>query len=307
MNQIESNHLAGFQKFWFHKPAKYSFIILLGIILVVVLAPLFPNYQPNDLTDQIFHPPSFQHWLGTDDHGRDIWSRTIFGARISILVGFVGAFVSFIIGTIWGIIAGYFGGQTDQLMMRFVDILYSLPSIIFVIVLLTSLKEILLTTIAGQWTTGHEGWVHFILLFVGLGAVSWLTLARIVRGQVKSLMCHPFIESCQSLGLSHTTIIAKHLIPNLMGIIITYVMLSVPSVILYESFLSFLGLGIESPMASLGSLIAKGVPQINPIRIYWWLIAFPTITLAIILVCLNLVGDGLRYAFDPHSGKTNSN
>lgn len=295
----------GLRKFFKNSLAKYAFIILIAMTLIVIAAPVLPNYNPTELSSEIFTPPSWDHWLGTDNHGRDFWSRIIFGTRISLLVGIIGALVSFFIGTSWGIASGYSGGKLDRLMMRFVDILYSLPSIIFVIVLLTTLKEILSASILSGWIKGNEGTLHFILLFAGLGAVSWLTLARIVRGQVISIKNQPFLESCHSLGLGPLYIVTKHIFPNLFGVIITYVMLTIPSVILYESFLSFLGLGIESPMASLGSLISKGVPQINPIKIYWWLITFPTCALATLLVCLNLVGEGLRDAFDPKSSETN--
>lgn len=297
----ESLLRAGIHRFRDNKLASAATIIVGLIIFIAFAAPLLPNYNPNSLSENTFAPPSLTHWMGTDDHGRDLWSRILFGTRISLLVGMIGATVSFFIGTAWGIIAGYFGGNTDRIMMRLVDILYSLPSIIFVIVLLTTMKDILLSGFLGQLFEDNIGMAHFVLLFVGLGAVSWLTLARIVRGQVISLKNQPFLESCHSLGLPPAYIITRHIFPNLFGIIITYVMLTVPSVILYESFLSFLGLGIESPMASLGSLIARGVPQINPVRIYWWLIAFPTVSLALLLICLNLMGQGLRDAFDPKS------
>lgn len=297
----ESLWKLSFQRFWDYRPARISTWIMAVILGVVVLAPLAPNYNPNELSDSNFAPPSLVHWMGTDDHGRDLWSRIVFGSRISLIVGFIGAAVSFIIGTAWGIIAGYFGGKLDLIMMRLVDILYSLPSIIFVIVLLTTMKDILMASPLRAVFGANAGVLHFILLFAGLGAVSWLTLARIVRGQVMSMKGQPFLEACHSLGLSHGYIIIRHIFPNLFGIIITYVMLTIPSVILYESFLSFLGLGIESPLASLGSLISRGVPQINPVRIYWWLIAFPTLTLAGLLIALNFIGDGLREAFDPKS------
>lgn len=287
------------ERFLDNRPAVISTVLLAGLLLIILLAPLAPNYQPDTITDSNFSPPSLTHWMGTDDHGRDLWSRIIFGARISLLVGIIGAAVSFLIGTTWGIIAGYFGGRLDQLMMRFVDILYSLPSIIFVIVLLTTMKDILLASPLGRALGDHSGLLHFMLLFAGLGAVSWLTLARIVRGQVLALKSQPFLESCHSLGLGDFYIIMRHIVPNIMGIVLTYVMLTIPSVILYESFLSFLGLGIESPFASLGSLISRGVPQINPIRIYWWLIAFPTLILALLLISLNFLGDGLKDAFNP--------
>jgi len=300
----ESPWRLGIRKFLMNPLARYAALVLLTISLIVLMAPVFPNYNPNELSSDIFSPPTMDHWLGTDNHGRDLWSRIIYGTRISLLIGIIGAFVSFFIGTTWGISSAYSGGKIDKIMMRTVDILYSLPSIIFVIVLLTTLKEILSASILSQWIGSNESTLHFILLFAGIGAVSWLTLARIVRGQVIALKNQPFLESCHSLGLGPYHIVTKHILPNLFGIIITYVMLTIPSVILYESFLSFLGLGIESPMASLGSLISKGVPQINPIKIYWWLITFPTMFLAVLLISLNLVGEGLRDAFDPKSSQS---
>ncbi len=234
--------------------------------------------------------PSHDHWFGTDANGRDILSRTFYGARISLLVGVVGAAVSLIIGVFWGATAGYLGGRIDNIMMRIVDILYSLPSIIFVIVVLTTLIK-----------PGVTPNTRLICLFVGLGAVSWLTMSRIVRGQVLSLRARQFVDACRSLGAGHPRILLRHILPNVLGVIIVYLMLIIPSIILYESFLSYLGLGIQPPQASLGSLIAEGAAQINPIRIYWWMIAFPAGLLAITLLALNFVGDGLRDAWDPRT------
>ena len=240
-----------------------------------------------------------QHWFGTDVHGRDLMARVFYGAQISLVVGMVGAVVSLVIGVLWGAIAGYLGGRTDSIMMRIVDVLYSLPSIIFVIVLITTLEA----SIKGvELFSGERGvYARMFLLFAGLGAVSWLTMARIVRGQVLSLKTRNFIEASRALGASETRIILRHILPNLLGIILVYVTLTVPSIILYESFLSYLGLGIQPPQASLGSLIAEGASQINPLRIYWWMIVFPAGTLAVTLLALNFTGDGLRDAFDPRA------
>ncbi len=215
-----------------------------------------------------------------------------------MLVGVVGAAVSLVIGVLWGAIAGYVGGRTDGIMMRFVDILYSLPSIIFVIVLLTTLGAVLKQTHFVSASPFLDKEIRLLLLFVGLGAVSWLTMARIVRGQVLSLRRRPFVEASRALGAGPLRIMARHIIPNVFGVVIVYLALTVPAIILYESFLSYLGLGIQPPMASWGSLIAEGANQINPIRIYWWLIVSPGAFLVFTLLALNFLGDGLRDAWD---------
>ena len=252
------------------------------------------------LSDAQFQPPSAQHWFGTDIHGRDQFARVLYGARISLLVGAVGAGVSLIIGVLWGAVSGYLGGRTDEFMMRFVDILYALPSVVFVIVLITTLESLV-----KNWLTQSSFGIsaRLLFLFVGLGAVSWLTMARIVRGQVLSLRGRQFVDASRALGASHTRILLRHILPNVTGVIIVYVTLTVPAVILYESFLSYLGLGIQPPMASWGSLIAEGARQLNPIRIYWWLLVFPCAVLVTSLLALNFLGDGLRDAFDPRSDK----
>jgi peptide/nickel transport system permease protein/oligopeptide transport system permease protein len=260
------------------------------------------KYDPNRLSEQQFQPPNREHWFGTDVHGRDLLSRALYGARVSLLVGIIGAGVSLIIGVLWGAIAGYVGGRLDSAMMRFVDVLYSLPSIIFVIVLITTLegafKEILVRA-GGSWMANLA---RMFFLFAGLGAVSWLTMARIVRGQVLSLKNRPFVEASRALGGGPVHILARHIIPNTFGVVIVYLTLTVPAVILYESFLSYLGLGIQPPMASWGSLIAEGADQLNPIRSYWWLIVFPGGFLVATLLALNFIGDGLRDAWDVREG-----
>jgi ABC-type dipeptide/oligopeptide/nickel transport system permease subunit len=202
---------------------------------------------------------------------------------------------------LWGAIAGYCGGRVDSLMMRIVDILYSLPSLIFVIVLLTTLGEWLRQSHFVQQSPTLAKELRLLLLFVGLGAVSWLTMARIVRGQVLSLRTRPFVEASRALGAGPLRILGRHIIPNVLGVVVVYLTLTVPAIVLYESFLSFLGLGIQPPMASWGSLLAEGVNQINPIRIYWWLIGFPGGVLVSALLALNFVGDGLRDAWDVRS------
>lgn len=256
------------------------------------------QHQPDRLSDEQFQPPSAGHWFGTDVHGRDLFSRVLYGAQISLLVGIVGAGVSLVIGVLWGAIAGYAGGRLDSLMMRFVDILYSLPSIIFVIVLITTLESVLKNWLAAIGSGGLGKSARLLFLFAGLGAVSWLTMARIVRGQVLSLRQRAFVEASRALGAGPARILARHIIPNTLGVVIVYLALTVPAIILYESFLSYLGLGIQPPMASWGSLIAEGADQMNSIRIYWWLIVFPGGLLVATLLALNFLGDGLRDAWD---------
>jgi peptide/nickel transport system permease protein/oligopeptide transport system permease protein len=251
------------------------------------------RYDPDQLSDEPFQPPSPRHWFGTDVHGRELFSRVLYGARVSLLVGLVGTGVSLLIGVLWGAIAGYAGGRTDAVMMRIVDILYSLPSIIFVIVLITTLEGVVKRWLA---VTGLPwlGLTRFLFLLIGLGAVSWLTMARIVRGQVLSLRQRPFVEASRVLGATPGWILLRHIIPHTFGVVIVYLTLTIPGVMLYESFLSYLGLGIQPPMASWGSLIAEGADQINPIRVYWWLIVFPGIFLCSTLLALSFLGDGLR-------------
>ena len=273
-------------------------ILAWPVILKLAGAHFAQLHNPDQLSDAQFAPPGGLHWFGTDVHGRDLFSRVLFGAQISLLVGVVGAVVSLVIGVLWGAIAGYVGGRVDSVLMRAVDVLYSLPSIIFVIVLITTLGELLKQSHLVQNSPALAGALRVTLLFVGLGAVSWLTMARIVRGQVLSLRTRAFVEASRALGGGPVRVMARHIIPNIFGVVITYLALTMPAIILYESFLSYLGLGVEPPMASWGTLIAEGVSQINPIRIYWWLIAFPGGVLVATLLALNFLGDGLRDAWD---------
>ncbi|HEY3762377.1 MAG TPA: ABC transporter permease [Verrucomicrobiae bacterium] len=273
-------------------------VLIWPVILKVAGAHFVQMHEPDQLSDALFAPPDSQHWFGTDVHGRDLFSRMLFGAQISLLVGVVGALVSLVIGVLWGAIAGYVGGRTDAVLMRIVDVLYSLPTIMFVIVLLATVGEMLKHTRLVKSSPFLENSMHVILLFVGLGAVSWLTMARIIRGQVLSLRVRAFVEASRTLGARPYWILIRHIIPNTFGVAITYLTLTMPSIILYESFLSYLGLGVQPPMASWGTLIAEGVAQINPIRIYWWLIIFPVAIFVATLLALNFLGDGLRDAWD---------
>lgn len=302
MNKTEAK-LSGpgrqsWRRFKGNRLAVISAMFLIVLVAFILAYPHFSPYKPEALSDAQFQPPSAQHWLGTDVHGRDLLVRLCYGAQISFLVGIVGALVSLIIGVSWGAIAGYAGGRVDGVMMRFVDILYSLPSIIFAIVLMSAVEPSLRTwfSMLGMKDSGTSA--RMFLLFVGLGAVSWLTMARIVRGQVLSLRSRQFVDASRALGASPLRILARHIIPNVLGVVIVYLALTVPAIILYESFLSYLGLGIQPPMSSWGSLIAEGAGQINPIRIYWWLISFPGGLLVLTLLALNFIGDGLRDAWD---------
>ena len=290
-----------------NRPAMWSAWYLAALLAAVVAWPLLLKlaggspaclHPPDALSDNQFAPPSAQYWFGTDLHGRDVFSRTLFGAQVSLLVGVVGACVSLVIGVLWGAVAGYVGGRLDSFLMRLVDILYSLPSIIFVIVLITTVGETLKQSHLVQQSPAAEHSLRVILLFLGLGAISWLTMARIVRGQVLALKSRAFVEASRALGAGTGRILFRHIIPNIFGVAITYTALTLPAIILYESFLSYLGLGVQPPMASWGTLIAEGVQQINPIRIYWWLIVFPGGVLVTTLLALNFLGDGLRDAWD---------
>jgi peptide/nickel transport system permease protein/oligopeptide transport system permease protein len=276
-------------------------IVAWPLLLKVVGGSFAQAHNPNELSDGQFLPPGAQHWFGTDVHGRDVFSRVLFGAQVSLLVGVVGTLVSLVIGVLWGAIAGYAGGRVDAFLMRTVDVLYSLPSIIFVIVLITTFGELLKNSQLVASSPALAKQIRVLLLFVGLGAISWLTMARIVRGQVLTLRTRAFVEASRVLGARPWRILTRHIIPNIFGVVITYLALTMPAIILYESFLSFLGLGVEPPMASWGTLIAEGVGQINPIRVYWWLIIFPGGVLVTTLLALNFIGDGLRDAWDVKS------
>lgn len=311
MSEAHPQHNSPGRRAWLrfrrNRAAVWSIWYLAALLVIVVVWPLLLKmspagfvqlHAPDNVSDTQFSPPDGRHWFGTDFHGRDVFSRVLFGAQLSLLVGVVGTLVSLVIGVLWGAIAGYLGGRTDSVMMRIVDVLYSLPTIIFVSVLVTTLGAIVKRTPFIEAHPSMAGMVRVVLLFVGLGAVSWLTMARIVRGQVLSLRTRAFVEASRALGAQPHWIVARHIIPNILGVVITYLALTMPAIILYESFLSYLGLGVQPPMASWGTLIAEGVGQINSVRIYWWLIIFPAGILVTTLLALNFVGDGLRDAWD---------
>jgi oligopeptide transport system permease protein len=282
-------------------------VIGMGIVVVVVVACLAGptliektsgytyEFIPRDVSLAKSFPPfrssggrfSWSHPMGTDSAGRDILARVLSGGQISLMVGLIATVVSLVIGVAYGATAGYLGGRIDDLMMRVVDVLYSLPYVIIVIVLLALLPA---KTPAGQ----------LIELFVALGAVSWLTMARIVRGQVMSLKNQDFILAARATGVSTTRIIFRHLIPNALGPVIVYATLTIPTVMLSEAFLSFLGLGVRPPRVSWGSLAAEGAQNL---AVYPWQMIFPGVTMALMLFSLNFVGDGLRDALDPQTRK----
>ena len=267
------------------KRLRHNRMAIAGIIILILLAgsALFApvitpyNYDRMDINLGAV-PPSAAHWLGTDTAGRDLLTRILYGGRVSLAVGICATLVSLLIGVTYGAISGYIGGKTDEVMMRAVDILYALPFTVFVIILMV---------VFGR---------NFMLLFIAIGAIEWLTMARIVRGQVLALRSRTFIKAASVLGYSHPRILFRHIIPNVLGPVIVYTTLTIPRVILLESFLSFLGLGIQPPMSSWGLLIRDGAGMMET---YPWLLIFPGITLSITLFALNFLGDALRDAIDP--------
>ena len=274
-----------------------------GILVVMALAAavgpeLFPeNYrEPGPLQ---YSPASWQHPFGTDLNGRDVFYRVLLGARISLVVGLAGAAVSLFLGTAYGLIAGYAGGKTDNLMMRLVDIMYSVPRLIFILIFINAFDghvRDFASRMDWQWLVNYS---RIVILVLTLGLIEWLTMARIVRGQVLALKERSFIHAARVLGQSHRKIIVRHLLPNILPIVIVYLTLTVPAVILDESFLSFLGLGIQPPQASWGSLLSEGASSINPLKVYWWLLLFPAATMSATLLALNYLGDRLRDTLDP--------
>lgn len=258
-----------------------------GVLLILLLSltgPLLSPYAYDTLDwDHMAVPPQLEaaHWFGTDRLGRDLFVRTLHGARISLAIGLLATAVSLVIGVAWGAIAGYVGGRMDELMMRFVDVLHSLPYI-FVVIILTTVFE--------------RGSIY--VLFIAIGAVGWITMARIVRGQTLILRRKEFIEAARAGGLRTFRILRHHIIPNVIGPVIVYATLTIPQMMLFESFLSFLGLGVQEPMASLGNLIKEGAQEMQSAS---WMLLVPAGVLAALLVCFNFLGDGLRDALDPHA------
>lgn len=263
--------------------AMFGLVFLVFVLLLCIVIPwLTPyGYEEQDLRLGATGP-SPSHWLGTDTFGRDLLTRILYGGRMSLAVGFVATAVALVIGVTYGAIAGYAGSRIDNAMMRLVDILYALPVMIFII---------LLMVVFGR---------NLLLLFLAIGAVEWLTMARIVRGQVQTLRQQEFVEAAVSLGLGPAAIIWKHLIPNALGPVIVYTTLTIPNVMLLEAFLSFLGLGVQPPASSWGLLISAGVETMEE---YPWLLVFPGLALTLTLFALNFLGDGLRDALDVRASR----
>ena len=271
-----------------HRLAKNKMAVVCAIILILLalsafLGPFFlkQSYETQNLALGAV-PPNAQHWFGTDTLGRDLFVRILYGGRVSLFVGLCATAMALLIGVIYGAISGFLGGKTDVLMMRIVDVIYALPFTVFVILLMVFFGR------------------KFVLLFVAIGAVQWLTMARIVRGQVLSIRRQEFIEAAEALGLSKSRIIFRHIIPNALGPIIVYATLTVPAVMLLEAFLSFLGLGVQPPMSSWGVLIKDGADSMEE---FPWLLIFPGLILATTLFSLNFLGDGLRDALDVRASK----
>jgi oligopeptide transport system permease protein len=292
----ENTPLSSGRSLWFdawvvlrrNRAAIASFIILAALTMIVVFVPLLIPYSI-DATDwdNISIAPSLQggHLFGTDGLGRDLFVRTLEGGRISLLVGIVATFVSLLIGISYGAVSGYLGGRVDQVMMRIVDILYALPFMFLVILLMVFFGR------------------NIVLIFVAIGAINWLDMARIVRGQTLSLKNREFIEAARAGGVPTARIIRRHIVPNLLGVVAIYVTLTIPQVILVESFLSFLGLGVQEPMTSWGALVNEGAQEMENAP---WMLLFPASFLTITLFCFNFLGDGLRDALDPRDRGTSS-
>lgn len=270
-------------------------MLLFGLLVAAaILGPYLSPHGVGELSSQRLAPPSSAHWLGTDLHGRDLLTRLLYGARISLLVGFVGASISLCVGVVYGMVAGYFGGRLDNLMMRGVDILYALPRIVLVIVLISLFDLKLKHGLDGSFLAPIAPHARLLLLFVGLGLVEWLTLARIVRAQVLTIKERPFVLSARLIGQRTPTILLRQIFPQILPMVITYLTLALPAVILEESFLSFLGLGVQAPLASWGTLLADGASLLNPLANPWWLMVFPALTLTGALLLLNFLGDQLK-------------
>lgn len=279
--------------------AVVSAVVLFAMVAACLVGPAVLPSSLGEPGPNQYAPPSWEHPFGTDLNGRDVLYRVLSGGRVSLLVGLCGALVSLVIGTAWGLIAGYAGGRVDAVMMRIVDILYSVPRLIFILIAINAFNAQLQQFASGLGWEWLVGFSRIAILIATLGVIEWLTMARIVRGQVLGLKERQFVLAAKSLGQSHLAILTKHLLPNLAGIIWIYLTLTIPAVIIDESFLSFLGLGIQAPQASWGSLLADGAGAINPVRSFWWLLVFPAGAMALTLLALNFLGDAMRDAFDP--------
>ncbi len=316
----------GFARFRRHHPAQVSiaFVLLVTLVSLLTLPVAVRWYNLQELSTAVRHPPSVSpvvsvdrytqamhgtsfavaagalyeasSWFGHDDLGRSLLFRVLPGFLVSLGIGLAAAAIAVLLGTTWGAVAALVGGRADLLMMRIVDVLYGLPYILTVILLKIALTRPLTTLFAG-----HTRYADVVILFVAIGGVSWLTMARVIRGQVLSLRHQPFVEAARGAGAGSIYILWRHMLPNLVGPIVTYASLVIPQAILQESFLSFLGIGVQQPTPSLGRLAADGVEAVNAFVGYWWLIVFPCGILVATLLALNFIGDALRDAFDPKS------
>lgn len=296
-----------------NKLAVFGLVVVCIMIVAVIVGPAIiqattgftPDYIPSDKGGEYVKsfPPSLQHPMGTDDAGRDILARVLQGGRISLMVGIISTIVSLIIGVSYGATAGYLGGRIDNFMMRVVDVLYAIPYILIVIVLLSVFgggNAPFFIKWFVELLGGGAGLGQIFLLFFALGLVSWLTMARVVRGQVLSVKNQEFVLAAKATGVSTFGIIFKHIVPNVLGPVVVYATLTIPQVMLSEAFLSFLGLGVQAPYASWGSLAADGIKNI---ALFPWQLIFPGVTMALTLFSLNFLGDGLRDALDPQMRK----
>jgi oligopeptide transport system permease protein len=263
-----------------NRAAVISAVLLACLVVLALIGPMLTPFAYDQINkNDVWAPPlTAGHLLGTDSLGRDLLARLLVGLRVSLAIGIVATAVSLVIGVIWGATAGYLGGRIDEIMMRLVDVLYSLPFIFFVILLMVTFGR------------------NVILIFLAIGAVEWLTMSRIVRGQTLSLKSREFVEAARTIGLSDAAIITRQIVPNLLGPVVVYVTLTIPAVILAESFLSFLGMGVQEPLTSLGTLISQGAQDMEAAP---WLLIFPSVTMVATLMAFNFIGDGLRDAIDP--------
>jgi oligopeptide transport system permease protein len=308
MDQAAGQTSRRWRIFWRNRLAVGSLAVLILILLVcvVTLPWTLDLYNAQDLQQARLSPGSAPP-MGTDMLGRPLWARCLFGGVISLVVGLGAAAISVTVGVSWGTLAGLAGGRTDALMMRVVDILFGLPYILLVILIKIAFEEPL-RAFLGEALAGHAELAkrsaqiaNVMILFIAIGAVSWMVMARVIRGQVLSLKSQAFVEAARAVGVRPTGILLRHLLPNLLGPIIVYATLTVPTAILQESFLSFLGIGVQPPIPSWGYLASEGVTAINDVESFWWLLVFPCGLLSLTLLCLNFLGDGLRDAFDPRT------
>jgi len=289
-----------------NRAAMFSFWLLIAIVLLSFVGPLFAQSPTEINIKNDSASPSWDHWFGTDQLGRDLLSRVLYGGRISLLVGLVATGVAVIIGVVYGAIAGYAGGRLDAAMMRLVDMLFALPFLVLVMLFSMVVNEPAANLT--EWVIATTGWERdsvspittLVPLFIAIGFIGWLTIARIVRSQVMSYKKQEFVEAAVSLGLSRTRILFRHIVPNIIGPVIVYTTLAVPGVMLLEAVLSFLGLGVKPPNSSWGSLIKEGADRMET---NVWLLLFPSLFFSATLLALNFLGDGLRDALDPKASK----